>query len=98
MGQKPFATTGVDYFGPLEVKLLRRTMKSWCCMFTCLVTRAVHIEVVNSLDTEACLAAITRFIARRGRPATMISDNGTNFVGAAKELKQFMGEWDKLQT
>ena len=97
MGQKPFATTGVDYFGPLEVKLLRRTMKRWCCMFTCLVTRAVHIEVVKSLDTEACLAAITRFIARRGRPATMISDNGTNFVGAAKELKQFMGEWDKLQ-
>ena len=49
----------------------------------------------QSLDTESCLAALTRFIARRGYPSTIISDNGTNFVGAANGLKAFMNEWDK---
>ena len=93
----PFTHTGVDYFGPFEVKFLRRTLKRWCCLFTCLTTRAVHIEVAQSLDTESCLAAVTRFIARRGYPNTIISDNGTNFVGAANELKAFMNEWDKAK-
>ena len=51
----------------------------------------------ESLDTESCLAAVTRFIARRGYPNTIISDNGTNFVGAANELKAFMHEWDKAK-
>ena len=62
----PFTNTGVDYFGPFEVKFMRKTMKRWSCLFTCLTTRAVHIEVVPSLETETCLTAITRFIARRG--------------------------------
>ena len=91
----PFTLTGVDYFGPFEVKFLRRTLKRWCCLFTCLTTRAVIIEVTQSLDTESCLAAVTRFIARRGYPKTIISDLWTNFVGAANELKAFMNEWDK---
>ena len=89
--------TGVDSFGPFDVKFLRRTMKRWCCLFTCLTTRAVHIEVAHSLDNESCLAAVTRFTARRGYPKTIISDNGTNLVGAAKELKAFMNEWDKAK-
>ena len=93
----PFTHTGVDYFGPFEVKLLRRTMKRWCCLFTCLSTRAVHIEVVHSLDTESCLAAVTKFIARRGRPKTLLSDNGSNFVGSARELKQYIDNWNKTQ-
>ena len=93
----PFTHTGVDYFGPFELKFLRRTLKRWCCLFTCLTTRAVHIEVAQSLDIESCLAAVTRFIARRGYPSTIISDNGTNFVGAANELKSFMNEWDKAK-
>ena len=93
----PFTHTGVDYFGTLKVKFLRRTLKIWCCPFTCLTTRAVHIEVAKSLDTESCLAAVTRFIARRGYPSTIISDNGTNSVGAFKEMKSFMNEWDKAK-
>jgi hypothetical protein len=85
----PFASTGVDYFGPFEVKFNRKPWKRWCCLFTCLTTRAVHIEVVHSLDTDSCLMAIRRFIARRGRPKTMVSDNGTNFVGAFREFKEY---------
>ena len=91
----PFTHIGVDYRGPIEVKILQRTLKRWCCLFTCLTTRAVHIKVAQSLDTESCLAAVTRFIARRGYPSPIITDNGTNFVGAAKEPKAFMDEWDK---
>ena len=86
----PFINVGVDYFGPFEVKLLRRTMKRWCCLFTCLTTRAIHVEVGRSLDTDSCLVAINRFIARRGKPATIISDNGTNLVGLARELKGYI--------
>ena len=91
----PFSNTGVDYFGPFEVTFFRKTVKYWCCLFTCLVTRAVHIEVVNGLDTDACMMAITRFMARRGKPLKIISDNGTNFVGAAREFKECFSEWNQ---
>ena len=84
----PFKNTGVDYFGPIEDTVLRRPVKHWCCLFTCLVTRAVHIKLVNGLDTHACMMAITRFMARPGKPHTIISDNGTKFVGAAREFKE----------
>ena len=93
----PFTHVGIDYFGPFEVKLLRRSMKRWCCLFTCLTTRAVHIEVVRSLDTASCLVAIKRFIARRGKPTTIRSDNGTNFVGSARELKEYINSWNQDQ-
>ena len=63
----------MDNFGLFEVKLLRTSLKRWRCLFTCLTTRAVHIEVVRSLDTDSCLLAINRLIARRGKPTTIIS-------------------------
>ena len=68
-------------------------MKRYRCLFTCLTTRAVHIEVVPSLEAETCLNAIKRFIARRGKPATVLSDIGTNFVGAAKEMRDCINAW-----
>ena len=57
-------------------------MQNWCCLFICLTTRAVHIEVVPSLEAETGLTAITRFIARR-----ILSDNGSKFLGTAKEMR-----------
>ena len=93
----PIIIVGVDNFGPFEVKLLRRTMKRWCSSFTCLTTRGLHIEVVRSLNTDSCLVAINRFIARRRKPATIISDNGTDFVGLARELKEYINSWNKDQ-
>jgi hypothetical protein len=87
-GKYPFESTGVDYFGPLHVKQARSVVKRWGCIFTCLRTRAVHLEIVHSLTTDACLMALIRFISRRGAPKEIFSDNGTNFVGADNELKQ----------
>ena len=91
----PFTNTRVDYFSPFKVKFMRKTMKRWCYLFTCLTTRAVHIEVVPSLEAETCLTAITRFIARRGKPATILNDNGTDFVGAAKEMRDCINAWNQ---
>ena len=90
-----FTNVGVDNFGPFIVKLGRRNEKRWCCLFTCLTMRAVHIEVVPKLDTDSCLNAIMRFIARRGKPNTIISDNGTNFVGAEREFAEYVAAWNK---
>ena len=75
---RPFTHTGVDYFGPFEVKMFRRTVKKWVCLFTCLSVRALHLEIVDSLDTSACIDAVHRFNARRGQSKSMLPDNGTN--------------------
>ena len=83
-----FTKAGVDYFGPLDVKYGRKHLKRWICLFTCLVTRGVHLEVAFSLETDSFIMCLRRFIARRGNPQVLYSDNGTNFVGADRELKQ----------
>ena len=83
----PFSYVGVDCFGPFQVKRGRSVEKRYGCMFTCLTMRAVHIEKLNSLDTSSFMNALVRFIARRGVPDKIRSDNGTNFVGANKELR-----------
>ena len=74
----PFANAGVNYFGSFEVRFMRKSIKRWCCLFTCFTTRAVHFEVESSLEDDACLAAITRFLARRGKPKSILSADGTN--------------------
>lgn len=54
----------------------------------CIATKAIHLELVSALTTKAFLDTFKRFIARRGKPAAIYSDNATNFVGAAKELRE----------
>ncbi|XP_059058080.1 uncharacterized protein LOC131851585, partial [Achroia grisella] len=84
--QRAFSFCGLDYFGPVEVAVGRRREKRWVALFTCLTIRAVHLEIVGSLSADAAIMALRRFIARRGCPARIISDNGTAFVGAANQL------------
>lgn len=85
---RPFAHTGIDFFGPFVVCVGRRKDKRYGVMFTCLTCRAVHIEVAYSLSMNSCIMAIRNFIGRRGVPQHLYSDNGTNFVAAEKELRE----------
>ncbi len=87
----PFTITGVDFAGPFIRKSghTRKPthIKSYICIFVCLSTKAAHMEIVSDLNTEAFIAALKRFVSRRGLPKEFNSDNGTNFVGASNELK-----------
>ena len=86
-----FERVGVDYAGPVLLKSgpvhKPKIVKAYISVFVCLSVKAVHLEVVSDLTSEAFLGAFRRFISRRGQPHVMWSDNGTNFVGAANELK-----------
>ena len=93
--EPPFTKVGTDYFGPIYVKRGRSTVKRYGCIFTCLAMRAVHIEVANSLDTSSFINALRRFIACRGQPTEIRSDNGTNFQGAEKELREEIAKWNQ---
>ncbi|XP_062537670.1 uncharacterized protein LOC134205994 [Armigeres subalbatus] len=85
---RAFTFTGLDYFGPVTVRVGRTNVKRWAALFTCLTTRAIHLEVAFTLSTESCKLAIRRFIARRGAPLEIYSDQGLNFQGARKELRE----------
>ena len=93
----PFTYVGVDYFGAFLVKRGRSNVKRYGCLFTCFTTRAMHIEVAYSLDTTSFINALQRFISRRGQPKEITSDNGTNFVGAERELREAIQGWNQTQ-
>ena len=77
---QPFAQTAVDFAGLLyTVQGRKPRQKRWLCLFTCLETRAVHLEMAWGLDTDTFLNAFARFTSRRGVPKEVISDRGTNF-------------------
>lgn len=95
---RPFSKSGVDYAGPFLIKPMVRskiTLKCWISLFVCFATRAIHVEVVSSLSTDCFLAALRRFIARRGLPTDLYSDCGTNFKGADAVLRDFFTLWRK---
>ena len=77
----PFQNTGLDYFGPLYIKQahIKERRKVWVCLFTCVVVRAIHLEIVGDLSAEEFLQALRRFIARRGAPKEIILDNASQF-------------------
>lgn len=90
---RSFENADVNYAGPIMMKINSRRssplQKAYVCIFVCLATKAVHIELVCDLTTDAFIAALTRFISRRGKCKNMYSDNGTNFVGANRKLCKF---------
>lgn len=90
----PFTQVAVDYCGPFilkEKKFRNKTgIKSYVAVFVCLAVKAVHLELVTDLSSDGFLSALRRFIARRGPSKDIYSDNGTNFVGANRILKEFV--------
>lgn len=96
---KAFHTTGIDFCGPFYYKSNVRNrppVKCYVSIFVCFATKATHLEVAEDLSTQSFLLALKRFIAIRGKPTTIWSDNATNFVGAKNELSDlkrlFMGQ------
>lgn len=85
-----FSRVGIDFGGPFTLKDHKRrgakTSKGYLCLFVCMATKAVHLETVSELSSEAFIAALSRFTDRRGLCAEIISDNGTNFVGTNRYL------------
>lgn len=90
---RPFLNCGVDYAGPFILRQGGRRSKTkikcYVALFICLSTKAIHLELVSDLTTEAFIAALRRFTARRGISSNIYSDNGTNFVGANNLLRSF---------
>jgi hypothetical protein len=84
----PFAVTGVDFGGPLYVRTQLGEAKTYICLFTCAVTRSVHLEIVSDLSEEKFLLAFRRFSSRKSLPLTMISDNASTYVASAETLKE----------
>ncbi|XP_062392175.1 uncharacterized protein LOC134080001 [Sardina pilchardus] len=93
-----FYSTGVDCFGPFLIKIGRRTEKRWGIIFKCMTVRAVHLDLLSHIDADSFLMALRRFIARRGTPSELWSDQGTNFRGGERELREtFEGMAPELQ-
>ena len=89
---KAFSRVSVDYAGPFDAiqGRGRRRAKRYLCLFTCFTSRAVHLEMAFSLETDSFLNAFYRMASRRGLPTEMLSDNGTNFVGGERELRELV--------
>ena len=87
-GLPPFTYVGIDAFGPYQTKFYRGFKKRYGLLFTCMTCRAIHIEMLYTLDCESFLCAFKRFIARRGVPTKIFSDNGRNFVKGEQELRK----------
>ena len=93
----PFTFSAVDFFGLWLIKEGRTEVKRDGVLFTCMASRAVHLESANSLDTSSFINALRRFICRRGPVRQLRTDQGSNFVGAKRELKEAVSEFDDSQ-
>ena len=92
-GSSPFQVIGVDYAGPMTYRVSKKKEgKMYILLFACSLTRVIHLELVTDQTTDGFIRCLKRFIARRGRPNTIYSDNGKRFVAAAKWLKNIMKE------
>ena len=94
---RAFERIGVDFGGPYLTKqgCGKSKRMRYLCLFTCLTFRAVHLEIAYGLDTDSFINAFVRMTSRRGMPSYVVSDNGTNFVGAERELRQLVVSLDR---
>ncbi|XP_043467541.1 uncharacterized protein LOC122501843 [Leptopilina heterotoma] len=99
---KPFENVGVDYCGPFFVKEHRyrnRTkVKTYVSIFVCLATKAVHLELASDLTSDAFIACMSRFFARRGLASSMMSDNAKNFIGTNNEMRELYKQVKTFET
>jgi len=91
----PFTYVGVDCFGLFLIRRGRTEVKRYGVLYACLVVRAVHIEVAHNLDTDSFLKSFRRFVARRGSPELIRSDNGSNFESGERKLNHSIKEWNQ---
>ncbi|KAF6204000.1 hypothetical protein GE061_002339 [Apolygus lucorum] len=98
---RPFLITGVDFAGPFLCRETSRRnshhIKAYLCLFLCMSSRALHLEVATSLSVEGFLDAFDRFSSRRGLPSQMVSDCGTNFQGAARYIQEVYDLWQRSE-
>ena len=98
----PFTNVGFDVFGPWSIQTRRTrgrttSLKRWGLVFTCLSSRAIHIETLESMDTSSFICALRCFFALRGPASLLRCDQGTNFVGGKSELDNAMREMDQCK-
>lgn len=93
---RPFAFVGCDYTGHFEVRMSNRrnalVTKAYIALFICLSTKAIHLELAADMSTAEFIMSFENFIARRGTPVVLYSDNGTNFIGAGKEINTLFNQ------
>ncbi|XP_027004017.2 uncharacterized protein LOC113643787 [Tachysurus fulvidraco] len=90
----PFTFCGMDCFGPFVIKKGRKEHKRYGLIFTCLYSRAVHIEMLEDMSTDALINALRCFVSLRGAVSQLRCDQGSNFVGAKNELKEALKQCD----
>ncbi|XP_030611515.1 uncharacterized protein LOC115798709 isoform X1 [Archocentrus centrarchus] len=90
----PFTYCGMDCFGPIYIKEGRKELKRYGLLLTCMCSRAIHIEMLNDLTTDALINALRSFIALRGSVRQLRCDQGSNFMGARREFAEAMKEMD----
>ncbi|GBP37619.1 hypothetical protein EVAR_34656_1 [Eumeta japonica] len=96
--EPPFNCSAIYYFGPMIVTVGRRTEKRWGVLITCLTTRVVHLEIAAGLTPSSAILSLRRFIARRGTPTVMYSDNATNITKSDNELREAASEVEMYAT
>ena len=79
-------------FGPFIIREIRSNLKRYCALFTCFASRAIHIEITCTMETDPFIQALRRLMARRDKVRSISSDNGTTFVGTDNELRKALEE------
>ena len=93
-GAAPFTYVNVELFGPFYVKYRCAEVKIYGCIYTCFTTRAMHIELLPSVEMDTFINGFARFIAHHGQPECVWLDNGTNLIGAQAELTRSLCQLD----